>query len=259
MTIWILLSLLQFLSSLSYYKKNLPNFDASLLHAPAYRFTLTPTMVSRAQAAQAALKARQEAEEKRLQTKKTRLEEKQQATEAAKVKAAIEAEVKRVEEANKQAAMENAVSPDSSTIDQPDANINNYLAAVNDPNANKSNDNNNVFSSPKKNKQKTTKLKNPKNNPLANHAHKHSRILISGSILLSGSDEKERTQQNVMNMRELLNELQLINETTRLNHLYKAGSIWKPEEISVNQTKFGAYFLISSFNNKNPFSKQSHC
>ena len=29
-------------------------------------------------------------------------------------------------------AKENAVSPDSSTIDQPDANINNYLAAIND-------------------------------------------------------------------------------------------------------------------------------
>lgn len=151
--------------------------------------------------------------------------------------------------------MENAVSPDSSTIDQPDANINNYLAAVNDPNANKSNDNNNVFSSPKKNKQKTNHpkvksvLKNSKNDPLANHVHKHS-------ILIPGADEKERTRQNVTNMRELFSELQSIDETTRLNHLYKAGSIWKPEEISENQTKFGAYFLISSFNNKNPFSKQ---
>ena len=91
----------------------MPNFDASLLHAPTYHSTLTSTMVSRAQAAEAARKARQEAEEKRLQTKKTRLEEKQQAAEAAKVKAAIEAEAKRVEEANKQAAMENAVSPGS--------------------------------------------------------------------------------------------------------------------------------------------------
>lgn len=257
MTIWILLSLLHFLSSLSYYKT-----DAPALHATTYHFTLTSTMVSRAQAAEATRIARQEAEEKRLQTKKTRLEERQQAAEAAKAKEAIEAEAKRVEEANKQAAMENAVSPDSSTIDQPDANINNYLAAVNDPNANKSNDNNNVFPSPKKNKQKTNHpkvksvLKNSKNDPLANHVHKHSRILISGSCLIPGADEKERARQNVTNMRELFSELQSIDETTRLNHLYKAGSIWKPEEISENQTKFGAYFLISSFNNKNPFSKQ---
>lgn len=108
--------------------------------------------------------------------------------------------------------MENAVSPDSSTIDQPDANINNYLAAVNDPNANKSNDNNNVFSSLKKNKQKTNHpkvksvLKNSKNDPLANHVHKHS-------ILIPGADEKERTRQNVTNMRELFSELQSIDET----------------------------------------------
>ena len=185
MTIWILLFLLRVPSLLSYYKKNLPNFDASLLHAPTFRSTPTSTMVSRSQAAEAAHKARQEAEEKRLQTKKTRLEEKQQAAEAAKAKEAIEAEAKRVEEANKQAAMENAVSPDSSTIDQPVANINNYLAAVNDPNANKSSNNNNVFSSPKKNKQKTTHpkvksvLKNPKNDPLANHAQN---ILVESSF-----------------------------------------------------------------------------
>ena len=263
MTIWILLLLLRFFSSLSYYKKNPPNFDASLLHAPSICFTLTSNMVSsRAQSAEAARKARQEAEEKRLQSKKDRADEKKAEEEAAKVKAAIEAEAKRVEEANKQTEMENAVSPDSSTIDLPDADINNYLAAVNNPSISQSNDNNNFLSSPKKNKQKTTHpkvksaLRNSKIDPLANHAHKHNRTLILGSILLSGADEKERTQQNVMNMRELLGELQSIDETTRLNHLYKAGSIWKPEDISVNQTKFGAYFLISSFNNKNPYSKQ---
>ena len=168
MTIWILLLLLRFFSSLSYYKKNPPNFDASLLHAPSICFTLTSNMVSsRAQSAEAARKARQDAEEKRLQAKKDRADEKKAEEEAAKVKAAIEAEAKRVEEANKQTEMENAVSPDSSTIDLPDADINNYLAAVNNPSISQSNDNNNFLSSPKKNKQKTThpKVKSALRNP----------------------------------------------------------------------------------------------
>ena len=177
MLIWILLLLVQFLGFLSSYKKNPTNFHASFSHDPPYRFTPTSTMVN--SRSQAALNDRQEAEEKRLQTKKTRLEEKLQAAEAEKVKAAIEAEAKRVEEANKQAAMENAVSPDSSTMDQPDANINNYLAAVINPNVNKNNNNNNVYSSPRKNKQKTSHskvksaLKNPMIVPLADYEHTH--------------------------------------------------------------------------------------
>ena len=275
MTIWILLSLLQFLGVLSSYPMRPQNSNAPSPHAPLYPtsqapfycFTPTSTMVnSRSQSAQA-LKAMQEAEEKRLQTKKTRLEEKQQAAEAAKAKAAIKAEAKRVEEANKRATAENSVSPDSTMMDQPDPDINNHLAAVNNPdvNINNNNKNNNtVLSSPRKNKQKTSHtkvksaLKNSNIDPLVNHQHKHCRILVRASIQLVGADEKERTHLNVMKMRELLGEFQSIDESTRLNHLYTLTkeNIWKPEDISLNQTKFGGYCLISAYNNKNPFSKQ---
>jgi hypothetical protein len=151
-----------------------------------------------------------ETEEKRLQTKKTRHEEKQQAIEAEKAKARIEAEAKRVEEANKQATADNSVLPDSTMMDRPDPNINNFLAAVNQPNLNINNNNNNTaLSSPKKNKQKTSHtkvksaLKNSKIDPLVNHQHKHCRTLVRASIQLVGSDEKERTHLNVMKMREL--------------------------------------------------------
>jgi hypothetical protein len=60
-----------------------------------------------------------------------------------------------------------------------------------------------------------------------------------------------------MKMKELLEELQTIDSSLRLNHLYNSNEyIWKPDQISTNQTKFCCYFNISSFNNKNPFIKQ---
>jgi hypothetical protein len=48
-----------------------------------------------------------------------------------------------------------------------------------------------------------------------------------------------------------------IDKTARVNHLYKPlVSIFKPELIPENQTQFGCYLCLLSFNNKNPFVKK---
>jgi hypothetical protein len=136
MTIPFSLILIMFVGNVSDYVNSPPHFEVAFFrHATTLsRYSSSPTMLSRAQAAKAALQARKDEDEKRLQLKKTRLEEAQAARETDKAMAAREAEAKRVEEDTK-----NSVSPDP--IDKPDGNINNFLSAINNPDGDKSNNN----------------------------------------------------------------------------------------------------------------------
>ena len=195
--------------------------------------------------------------------KKARADEKKAEEEAAKAKAMIEAQARKMEEANNKAAKDNTVSPDVVMTDKPENNINELLSTVNNPNkdmiANKEDD----LSSPLKIKRKVkhqnlkSALKNPNVDPLAGHHHKFDQILIAANIVIAGSDDKERAQYLVRMMRQIVDEMQSIDESVRLNHLYNQSlSLFKSESIPENQTKFGCFFNVSSFGSKNPFGKQ---
>jgi hypothetical protein len=216
-------------------------------------------MSSRRRTAAELQQVRKEEEEKRWNKKKERAEEKKAEEEAAKAKAAIDTLARKTIEANSRVATESTVSPDSSTTDKPDANINNLLLAVNNPDEETADNKKDVSASPRKSKQKTkhgnlkSLLKNSNADPLANHQHEFIQYLISAAIVISGEDDKERALKLVWCVKDL----QSIDKTARLMHLYEPSvSIFKPESIPENQTQFGCYVSLSSFNNKNPFVKK---
>ena len=62
--------------------------------------------------------------------KKARADEKKAEEEAAKAKAMIEAQARKMEEANNKAAKDNTVSPDVVMTDKPENNINELLSTV---------------------------------------------------------------------------------------------------------------------------------
>jgi hypothetical protein len=183
--------------------------------------------------------------------------------EAAIAKATIDALARKTIEANSRVATESTVSPDSSTTDKPDANINNLLSAVNNPDNETAGNKKDESASPRKSKQKTkhgnlkSLLKNSNVDPLANYQHEFNQYLISAAIVISGEDDKERALKLVRCMKDLYSEFQSIDKTARLMHLYEPlVSIFKPKPILENQTQFGCYVSLSSFNNKNPFAKK---
>ena len=268
MTIRVLLILFLILGSLFDHRFSHGNdisYDISFFHSISTRQSLSSIMVNntRRQTAAALRQVRKEEEEKRLMNKKARADEKKAEEEAAKAKAMIEAQARKMEEANNKAAKDNTVSPDVVMTDKPENNINELLSTVNNPNkdmiANKEDD----LSSPLKIKRKVkhqnlkSALKNPNVDPLAGHHHKFDHILISANIVIAGSDDKERAQYLVRMMRQIVDEMQSIDESVRLNHLYNQSlSLFKSESIPENQTKFGCFFNVSSFGSKNPFGKQ---
>ena len=137
--------------------------------------------------------------------KKERAEEKKAEEEADKAKARIEEAARKMTEANSRTAAESTVSPDTSTMDKPDDNINNHLTALNNPTTSNKKD---VSSSPQKSKQKTkhgnlkSLLKSSNVDPLANYQHEFHQFLISAAIVISGEDDKERALKLVRCMSE---------------------------------------------------------
>jgi hypothetical protein len=262
MTIWILLIVFLLPGNVLGDKTSRCN-NISFFQSYLTRHYLISTMVTstrRNTEAAALLQVRKDHEKQRLDKKKVRAEEKNAEEEAAKAKATIEEAARKMAEANSRTAAESTVSPDPSTMDKPDDNINNHLTALNNPTTSNKKD---ESSSPKKSKQKTkhgslkSLLKSSNVDPLANYQHEFNQCLISAAIVISGEDDKERALKLVRCVKELYSELQSIDKTTRLNHLYEQSvSIFKPDLIPENQTQFGCYVSLSSFNNKNPFGKK---
>ena len=147
-------------------------------------------------------------------------------------------------------------------IDKPDANINNYLSALNstvDPEMNSS------LKIKRKTSKTKTKLKpvlksSMKNQELMKdyeHANKHVLILASITAKLPSEDKSDRISAFVGATRAVLTEMRKVNDKLCMDHLYKPGiKLLEPARIPVNQTDFGSYVKISAWGNKNPFNKQ---